>query len=269
MTIALELKCGEEGFRAHPLKERWIYSGNSKIVHVLSEDILTANVFGILKNLDPKVWLVSFLQNACHFSREEFPYLYKDGNYSEFSVLLWHDFDQPPPWLEGRTQADVLIELGDVAILIECKALASLQKRVSTNDKEGSPRFWWDQAIRSIVRGYSYSKKHFGEKDFFFIVLSMSDKEETFTQYLDWRRLKEQVENRILKDPELRDDFPEDSVDDICRKLSRQISWVKWDDLKEALQKSLFNEERVFRSQSRFCKDVVDYLELKTKLWTA
>jgi len=267
MTIMLELKCGEEGFRAHPLKDRWIYSGNSKILHVLSEDILTANVFGILRNLDPKVWLVSFLQNACHFSREEFPYLYKDDNYSEFSVLLWHDLDQPPPRLEGRTQADVFIELKNIAILIECKALAPLQKRVSTDNRESAPRFWWDQVIRNIVRGYSYSRKHFGQKDFFFIVLSMSEKEETFTQYLDWHRIMEQVENRILKDPELRDVFPKDSVEDICKKLSRQIRWVKWTDLKEALEKSSFNERGVFRSQSRFCKDIVDYLELKTKLW--
>ena len=78
----------KKGFRAHPLKDQWAYSGNSKILYVLSEDILTANVFGILKNIDPQVWLVSFLQDTCRFSRKEFPYLYKDDNYSEFSVLL-------------------------------------------------------------------------------------------------------------------------------------------------------------------------------------
>jgi len=265
----LELKCSDGGFRAHPLKDRWIYSGNSRVLHVLSEDILTANVFGILKNLDPKVWLASFLQNACHFSREEFPYLYKDGNYSEFSVLLWHDLDQPPSRLEGPTQADVFIELRNAAILVECKGLAPLQKRVSTDDREGDPRFWWDQAVRSIVRGYFYTRKHFERKNFFFIVLSMNEKENTFTQYFNWRRLKEQVENRVLKDLELRDAFPKDYVDDICKKLSRQIRWVKWTDLKEALQKTSFNEKGGFKTQSQFCKDIVDYLELKTKLWSS
>ena len=269
MTIVLELKCGDEGFRAHPLKDRWIYSGNSKVLHVLSEDVLTANVFGILKNLDPKVWLVSFLRNACHFSTEEFPYLYKNDNYSEFSVLLWHDLDQPPSRLEGPTQADVFIDSSNAAILIECKGLAPLQKRVSTNDREGDPKFWWDQAIRNIVRGYFHTRTHFGQKNFFFIVLSMNEKENTFTQYLDWRRLKEQVENRILKDPELRNAFPKDHVDDICKKLSRQIRWVKWSDLKEALQMSSFNEKGDFKPQSQFCKDIVDYLGLKTKLWSS
>jgi len=264
----LELKCGVEGFRAHPVKDRWILSGNSKILHVLSEDILTANVFGILKNLDPKVWLVSFLQNACNFSRKDFPHLHKDDNYSEFSVLLWHDLDQPPLWLEGKTQADVFIVLKNAAILVECKGFAPLQKLVSTDDRRGDPRFWWDQAIRNIVRGYVYSRKHFGEKDFFFVVLSMSEKEEIFVQYQDWRRIKDQVESRIVKDPELRDAFPKDSVDYICKKLSRQIRWVKWTDLKKALEKSSFNERGAFKPQSRFCKDVVEYLELKTKLWT-
>jgi hypothetical protein len=268
MTIMLELKCSDEGFRAHPLKDRWIYSGNSRVLHVLSEDILTANVFGILKNLDPKVWLVSFLQNTCHFSREEFPYLYNDENYSEFSVLLWHDLDPPPSKLEGPTQADVFIELRNAAIIVECKGLAPLQKRVFTDDREGDPRFWWDQVVRNIVRGYFYTRKHFERKNFFFIVLSMNEKENTFTQYLNWRRLKEQVENRILKDLGLRDAFPKDYVDDICKKLSRQIRWVKWTDLKEVLQKSSFNEKGDFKAQSQFCKDIVDYLELKTKLWS-
>ena len=269
MTAVLELKCGVKGFRAHPLKDRWIYSGNSKVLHVLSEDVLTANVFGILKNLDPKVWLVSFLQNACHFSGEEFPYLYTDDNYSEFSVLLWHDLDQPPSRLEARTQADVFIESRDAAILVECKGLAPLQKRVSTDDGKGDPRFWWDQAVRNIVRGYSYTRKHLDRKNFFFIVLAMNEKENTYTQYLDWHRLKEQVENRTLKDPALRDAFPKDHVDDICKKLSRQIRWVKWIDLKEALQKSSFNEKGNFKPQSRFCEDIVYYIELKTRLWNS
>jgi hypothetical protein len=269
MTIALELRCGIQGFRAHPIKDRWIFSGNSRILHTASEDILTANVFGTLRNLDPKVWLISFLQNVCNFSRKEFPRLYEDGNYSKFSMLLWQDLDSPPSWLEGPTQADVFIELKSAAILIECKGFASLQKFVSTDNQHGDPRLWWDQAIRNIVRGYVYSRKHFIQKDFFFVVLSMSDKEKTFVQYLNWRRIKEQVENRMIKDPTLRDNFPKNSIDDICKKLSRQIRWVKWANLKEALENSSFNENGEFKPQSRFCEDIVEYLELKTKLWTS
>jgi len=269
MTITLELKCGVEGFRAHPVKDRWILSGNSIILHIRSEDILTANVFGILKNLDPKVWLVSFLQNACGFSKEEFPNLYQDDNYSEFSVRLWHDLDQPPRELEGVTQADVFTVLKNAIVMIECKGSAPLQRHVSTDEPNGDPRLWWDQAIRNIVRGYVHSKRHFVEKEFFFVVLSMSEKEETFLQYQDWSRLKKQVENRIDKDPELRDAFPKDSIDSICQKLSRRIRWVKWTDLKEALEKSSFNEKGDFNPQTRFCKDVVDYLELKIELWSS
>jgi hypothetical protein len=268
MTITLELKCGVEGFRAHPLRERWILSGNSKILHVLSEDILTANVFGILKNLDPRVWLVSFLQNACCFSNEDFPHLYQDDNYSEFLICLWHDLDQPPRQLEGKTQADVFIVLKSALIMIECKGFAPLQKYVSTDDLKGDAGLWWDQAIRNIVRGYIHSKRHFAEKDFFFVVLSMSDKEETFRQYEDGSRIKKQVENRIVKDPEIRRFFPNASIDTICQKLSRHIRWVKWTDLKEALEKSSFNEKGDFNPQTRFCKDVVDYLELKIRLWS-
>lgn len=269
MTIALELKCGVKGFRAHPMKGRWILSGNSRILHVFSEDILTANVFGILRNMDPKVWLASFLENACFFPRKDYPSLFKDENYSEFSVLLWQDLDQPPRLLEGRTQADVFILLKNAAIMIECKGFAPLQKLVTTDNRKDEPRFWWDQAIRNIVRGYVYSRKHFSGKDFFFVVLSMSKKEETFNQYQDWHRLKEQIEKRVIKDPKLRDFFTTDSIDTICQSLSRQIRWVKWSELKKTLEKSSFNETGSFKPQSRFCKDVTEYLELKIKLWTS
>ena len=265
MTILLELECSK-GLRAHPIKDQWIMSGNSRILHVLSEDVITANVFGVLKNLDPKVWFVSFLQNACHFSREQFPSLYELENYSTFSLSLWQDLDNPPPRLEGPTQADVVIELKKATFMIECKGLAALQKRVSTDEPNADPKCWWDQAIRGIVRGYAYSKKRFNKKVFFFIVLSMSEKEKTFKQYENWRRIKEQVERRITKDPKLGDAFPKDSVDSICQKLSRQIRWVKWVDLKEALEKSLFNEEGEFKPQNKFCKDVIEYLELKSRL---
>jgi hypothetical protein len=79
MTIFLELRCSK-GLRAHPIKDQWIMSGNSRILHVLSEDVMTVNVFGVLRNLDPEVWFVSFLQNACHFSREQFPSLHESEN---------------------------------------------------------------------------------------------------------------------------------------------------------------------------------------------
>ena len=264
MTIALELKCGLNGFKAHPIRDRWIFSGNSRILHVASEDILTANVFGVLRNLDPKVWLVSFLENACRFSRTDFPNLYETDNFREFEVLLWQDLDQPPRQLEGRTQIDVFIVLRNSAILIECKGLAPLQTFVSTDDQNGDPRFWWDQAIRNIARGFAFVRRHMGEKDFFLVVISMSKKEKTFQQYENWSRMKEQVETRILKDSDLRKAFPKDSIDDICRKLSRQIRWVKWGDLRKALQKSSFNEEGTFKPQSQFCRDLVNYLDLKT-----
>jgi hypothetical protein len=263
MTIVLELKCGVNGFRAHPIKDRWIFSGNSKILHTTSEDILTANVFGVLRNLDPKVWLISFLDSACEFSRTAFPNLFADDNFNEYEVLLWQDLDQPPRQLEGKTQADVFIVLANSAILIECKGFAPLQRFVSTDDKGGDRRFWWDQAIRNIARGFAFVRRHMSEREFFFVVLSMSGKEKTFQQYENWRRIKEQVETRILKDNELRKAFPEESIDDICQMLSRQLRWAKWVDLRKALQKCFFNETGTFKPQNRFCKDLVDYLDLK------
>jgi hypothetical protein len=210
--------------------------------------------------MDPKVWLASFLENACFFSRKDYPSLFKDENYSEYSVLLWQDLDQPPRLLEGKTQADVFILLKNATIMIECKGLAPLQKFVTTDNRKETPRFWWDQAIRNIVRGYVYSRKHFSDKDFFFVVLSMSEQEETFDQYQDWHRLKEQVEKRVVKDPRLRDFFPTDFIDNICQSLSRQIRWVKWSELKKP-SKSLHS----MRQETSGLK--VDFAKMSQSIW--
>jgi len=269
MTIVLELKCGTNGFRAHPVKGKWIYSGNSRVLHLFSEDILTANVFGVLNNLDPRAWMVSFLEHACNFSRAEFSSLYEQNNFDEFTVLLWQDLDQPPGTLEGITQADVLIKLRNAAVLIECKGLSSLQARVSTDERKDDPKLWWDQAIRNIVRGYAYTRRHFGYRSFFFVVLSMSKKEETFSQYENWVRIKEQVERRMGKDHDLGGIFPKDSVDDICKELSRQIRWVEWSELKEALKNCTFDEGGGYKCQSRFRDDLVNYLDFKIGLWSS
>lgn len=251
------------------MRDRCILSGNSKILHIFSEDILTANVFGVLKNLNPKVWLSSFLKNGCNFSTEEFPFLYDDDNFSSSSISLWMDLDEPPSELEGITQADVFIELKNAAVLIECKVFAPLQKHVSTDRFETNPIFRWNQAIRNIVRGYAYVRRRFRDKDFFFVVLSMSEKEETFSQYENWARIRDQVEKRITKDPDLRRFFPAGSVDAICGKLSRQIRWAKWADLKAVLQACDFGESREFKPQSLFRDDLVKYLDLKTELYGA
>jgi hypothetical protein len=72
----------------------------------------------------------------------------------------------------------------------------------------------------------------------------------------------------VLLDPELRNAFPQESIDDICKRLSRQIRRAKWCGLKEALEQFHFNEDGEFRPQDKFCKDLIDYLDFKTKLWT-
>lgn len=263
----LELKCFRERLRAHPIKGRYILSGNRPILHIMSEDILTANVFGILKNINPRVWLPPFLGNACGFTVTEFPRLYEDDDFSTFSVSLWHELDPPPRKLEGPTQADVLIELKNAIIIIECKGQAPLQKSVSTDKLNFNNRFLWDQAIRNIVRGYTYTRKHFEGKDFFFIVLSMNKKEEIFGQYEDWHRIRDQVENRILLDAALREFFPESSINEVCMKLSSHIRWSKWSNLGQTLENLAF-EDGYFCSQNRFCRDLVEYITMKVELKT-
>jgi hypothetical protein len=101
------------------------------IVRTTSEDLLTANVFGILKNLDPTIWLRRFLGEAIKgkdFSRHTFENL---------SFEFWKKY-RPPinrAVREGTSEVDVTLSYKDGVIFIEAKYLAPISQR-TTHDSD-------------------------------------------------------------------------------------------------------------------------------------
>ena len=109
------------------------------IVRSTSEDLLTANVFGILKNLDPKIWLTRLLGEAIKgkdFSRHTFENL---------SLEFWKKYRPPVnrKYKEGPSEVDVTISYEGGVIFIEAKYLAPLSLR-TTHDRHR------DQVIRYL-----------------------------------------------------------------------------------------------------------------------
>ena len=116
MTFILEREFDRKGgLRAHGSKytkdgrvKRHIKSGRQIILHRLSEDIMTSNVFGILEKLDPKLWLKPLLLK--YFYSREFPELISDSNYEIDAIQyhFWCELGKPKrPWTPIRSPARI------------------------------------------------------------------------------------------------------------------------------------------------------------------
>jgi hypothetical protein len=86
-------------------------SNRPLIVSTTSEDLLTANVFGILKNLDPKIWLRKFLGEVIKgkgFNRHTFDNL---------SFELWKRYRSPANRKYREEISEVLLTFCIVSVL--------------------------------------------------------------------------------------------------------------------------------------------------------
>jgi Holliday junction resolvase-like predicted endonuclease len=111
-----------------------------------SEDLLTANVFGILKNLDPKIWLTKFLGEAIK-GRD-----FSNHSFENLSFEFWRKY-RPPinrKYREGISEVDITISYKDGVVFIEAKYLAPVNLRTTYDNRR-------DQVIRYLdLAAYHY-----------------------------------------------------------------------------------------------------------------
>ena len=122
MSIWLELE--GDGKKLGKVCERSYRNGPScpLILRQTSEDLLTANVFGLLRRLRPDLWLVPLLQAA--FPQHDVPTL----RLEDVVVALWRRFRRQSRGQrgEGPTEVDVVVAFGGSVLLIESKFTSSL-----------------------------------------------------------------------------------------------------------------------------------------------
>jgi len=214
------------------------------IVRTTSEDLLTANVFGILKNLDPKIWLRKFLGEAIKgkdFSRHTFENL---------SFEFWKRYRPPAnrKYREGISEVDVTISYKDGIIFIEAKYLAPVNLRTASDPRR-------DQIIRYLdLAAYHYLNHPDGVKEFYFVLIIDTDKPPwILTRY---RYNKNLV--RGLTSPGL---FK--SPGDTSRSLSKGIGWLTWKQLRKILE--ITREHFRNDAERRFVDDLIIYLNYKIR----
>lgn len=121
------------------------------IVRPTSEDVVTGELFGVLKVLNPRWWLPDFLNQALGAER------FRRQYYRNLRIELWQKQRTYPrhhlKWAEGKTEVDVVItwENPETTIFIEMKYGSPLS--ATTVNNNGSAGFPADQLIRNARIG--------------------------------------------------------------------------------------------------------------------
>lgn len=121
------------------------------IVRPASEDVVTGQLFGVLKVLNPRWWLPDLLNKSLGTER------FRKQIYRDLRIELWKKQRTYPRqhlhWDEGQTEVDVVITWENPAttIFIEMKYGSSLSATTTHND--GTVGFPSDQLIRNARVG--------------------------------------------------------------------------------------------------------------------
>ncbi len=168
------------------------------IVRPTSEDVITGELFGVLKVLNPRWWLPDILNKALGAER------FRRQVFRNLRIELWQKQRTYPrhhlKWDEGQTEVDVVITWENPAttVFIEMKYSSPLAAKTSNNN--GSTGFPSDQLIRNARIGL-YENGWFEEdllfhvppRDFVLILLTPKTTNPLVQTYRDPNRLRASI----------------------------------------------------------------------------
>lgn len=170
------------------------------IVRPTSEDVVTGQVFGTLKVLNPRWWLPDFLNLALGTER------FRRQVFRGLRIELWQKQRTYPrqhlKWDEGQTEVDVVItwERPATTVFIEMKYGSILSAKTTHN--QGTDGFPSDQLIRNARVGLR-ENGWFDEgllfdapkRDFILILLTPTRGNPLVTEYQNPERLRAAIPN--------------------------------------------------------------------------
>ena len=282
MTFVLEREFErEDGLRAHGSKytkddrvKRHIKSGGQIILHRLSEDIMTSNVFGVLEKLEPIKWLKPLLSN--YFPSPQLLRILSDSNYDRDKIQFhfWHELGRPKRpkgHEEGSTQVDLLVVMPQTVVSFEIKLSAELFPEIST-DKEDpmkkrtrvpDPTLRWDQVIRNLERGYVYTKNNYPDKTFLLFILAMEEESKRTPFYSRYKNHPEEIQRQIESGYRWNVADIKYFNDAMYQILSQSLAWMTWTELAEILEEIKFQTT----DENSFKDEVTDYIRRKVALY--
>ncbi len=228
------------------------------MVRSTSEDVVTSNLFGTLKQIQPRWWLPHLLNIGLHLPRDH-RRAFRTQVWRNFSIDLWQKQSKYPPsmipWKEGITEVDVVIEWENppTTVFVEMKYGSPLSK--STNRNDGDMGYPADQLIRNIRvgllrTGWISEPRLFqtARRDFLVMVVSPHQQSPSLVrEYSSPHGIRQAIPNCSSST-----EIP----------LSPMVGYASYTDIANVLAK---NAKMMSRAEKTASSQLIDYLRFKTQ----
>ena len=212
------------------------------VINQNSEDLLTSNVFGLLRYLPPAIWLTPLLELI--FKGRTF----RSIDRGKIKIEFWKKLPSPPgaKYQEGTPEIDIVIRIGRLVVLLECKYRSPVQGEITRERKR-------DQILKYLDCGvYHYHPDSETPCEILFILLTdMEDEPVILSQYRDPERIFAGLTHAR----------PFIDYESAARKLAKNIGHARWRDLLRILENQ--DAKRLTSIELMIIADLIDYLRHK------
>ncbi len=241
MSMVIELERG--GRKAGHVCDRSYRQGAScpLILRQTSEDIITANVFGLLRRMRPSLWLRPWLNHAFKTNR------FRSCSLAGLDVAFWMQANPPPTRAhrEGSTEVDVLIRAKELIVFVEAKYRAPLSTRTKHDEFRDQVIRLLDVVFEMAVAGEFYPRAPH------VVVLGIPREEPSLvTRYRDPKVIDQMLPERRR--------FADHNA--ITRMLASHLSYCSWSDLAHLLEMRINSAREM---EQGFLRDTVNYIREK------
>lgn len=241
MSLVIELE--RDGRKAGHVCDRTYRNGPGcpLIVRRTSEDVLTANVFGILRRIRPSLWLRPLLNHAFRTKR------FLSSSLAGLDFSFWQPI--PPPasraHIEGSTEVDVMISARDMVVFVEAKYRARLSIRTKHDDSR-------DQTIRLLDVAFEWTTTGhiFTRRPYLLVVGAAKTEPGVVSRYRDPAAVAHALGHRRR--------YADYKA--VAKLLSGRVGYVSWLDVANIIQE---HSLRAMKTERLFLDDVVAYIRAK------
>ena len=194
-----------------------------------SEDILSSNVFGHLKLLQPTLWVQKLLTRA--YGERDFTHL----DYSTFGIRFW-DKAGTHPLKTGRPEFDFSLDVSPIKVITECKYRSCIRM---------------EQLVQylNLIAHLHYETLC---QDVYFLLITTDESEpEVLSQFRDADILAKHIEQMR----------PHTDYKRLCINLSQNIGWISWAGILQIIETILAAD--LHYSERQIINDLVCYLRYK------
>ena len=212
------------------------------VLNETSEDILTSNVFGRLKYVNPDLWLLSTLKRA--FPGRKF----SNSLQGTLTIEFWKKLPSPPfqEVQEGVEEIDIFLKVGSLVVLCENKYKSEVKGSTPSYGRRDQIARYIDAAVYNLWPDSGNTPEVL-----FLLITDTKTEPSIFSTYRDPETLlKNLTQNRPFIN------YPR-----VSQAMAQNIGWTNWTTLLAIMDEAA--EGKLNWTDAMIIKDVGDYLRYK------